>query len=115
MWEDEENTVSTQSPAAMTSYREAVAEFTRNANKLIEHVPLFAKARNAYEQAMRSSAEVRDILESGDETLRILMTDLEQAFSLHAGRTPFERRTAEPSPFEPPLKSDGRVSLAVNE
>ncbi len=43
----------------MATYSEAVDEFTKNASVLIEQLPLLSKARDAYEQAMKASAELR--------------------------------------------------------
>src|SRR6478672_10220438 len=51
----------------MTTYTEAVKEFTTNATALIEHLPLLTKARAAYEEAMRASTEMRKALDTSDE------------------------------------------------
>ena len=115
MWENEENvTGAPPAPASMAAYREAVGEFTANATALIEHIPLFTKARDAYEQAVRASAEVRNILDAGDETLRLLMTDLEQAVNIHVSKPAPEKRRSEPIRIEPP-KTEGRSPFAANE
>ena len=53
-------------PVSMAAYTEAVNEFTRNATAFIEHVPLLTNARNAYDQAMKASAEVRNVLDKGE-------------------------------------------------
>jgi hypothetical protein len=68
-------------PANMAAYSEAVNEFTKNATAFMEHLPLLSKARNAYDQAMKASAEIRKVLDTGDEDLRTLMTQLMQAVS----------------------------------
>jgi hypothetical protein len=81
--------------ASISSYREAVDEFTRNATTLIENIPLFTRARDAYEQAIRASAEVRRVLDTGDDTLRMLMTEVEQAINIHVGRSSGDRRRSE--------------------
>ena len=65
-------------PTTLATYSEAVNEFTKNANAFIEQLPLLSKARDAYEQAMRASAELRTELDAGEENLRTLMTHLEQ-------------------------------------
>jgi exonuclease VII small subunit len=65
-------------PTTMATYSEAVNEFTKNANAFIEQLPLLSKARDAYEQAMRASAELRRELDAGEQNLRTLMTHLEQ-------------------------------------
>lgn len=68
-------------PANMAAYTEAVNEFTRSATAFIEQLPLLATARAAYDKAMKASAEMRKVLDSGDEDLRALMTQLVQAVS----------------------------------
>jgi hypothetical protein len=59
-------------------YTDAVNEFTRNATAFLEQLPLLTKAWGAYEDAMRASAEMRKVLDAGEENLRTLMTRLEQ-------------------------------------
>jgi len=66
------------SAPTMTTYTEAVNDFTKNATAFIEQLPLLTKARDAYEQAMRASAELREVLDASDENLRTLMNQLEQ-------------------------------------
>src|ERR1035437_3162557 len=61
-------------PVSMAAYTEAVNEFARNATAFIEHVPLLTRARDAHDKAMKASAEVRKVLDKGDEDLRALMT-----------------------------------------
>jgi exonuclease VII small subunit len=67
------------SPPSMATYTEAVNEFTKNATAFIEQLPLLTRARDSYEQAIRASAELRKILDTGEENLRTLMSHLEQA------------------------------------
>jgi hypothetical protein len=112
MWKSEEDAAGL--PPALTTmatYREAVDEFTRNATALIGHIPLFTKAREAYDQAMRASANLRTVLDAGDETLRILMVELEQAVNLHLPVP--EDRKPEPLRFDA-LNPEVRTSLAAN-
>ncbi|MGB0014373.1 MAG: hypothetical protein WBQ03_22445 [Candidatus Sulfotelmatobacter sp.] len=74
--------VPTSQPVAattMATYSEAVDEFTKNASFLIEQLPLFSKARDAYDHAMKASAELRRELDARDEHLRSLMGHLEDA------------------------------------
>ena len=70
--------------ATMAAYTEAVNEFTRNATAFIEQLPLLSKARDAYDQAMKASAELRKVLDTGEEDLRSLMTQLAQVLNGHA-------------------------------
>jgi hypothetical protein len=65
----------------MASYTEAVNEFARNANAFIEQLPLLSKARDAYQQAMSASGELRKVLDAGEENLRTLMTQMEQVLN----------------------------------
>jgi hypothetical protein len=65
----------------MATHTEAVNEFTRNATAFIEHLPLLAKARESYEQAMKVSADLRKVLDVGEESVRSLMTELEQVLN----------------------------------
>lgn len=64
---------------SLKTYTNAVSEFTKTATAFIEQLPLLSKARGAYEEAMRASAEMRKILDADEENLRTLMTRLEQA------------------------------------
>lgn len=66
-------------PTTMETYSRAVDEFTKNANVLMEQLPLLSKAQDAYEQALKVSAELRRKLDVGDDHLRTLMSDLEKA------------------------------------
>jgi len=82
-------------PTTMATYTEAMNEFTKNANAFIEQLPLLNKARTAYEQAMRANAELRKLLDTGEENLRALMTRLEQIVSPAS-----EKRRPEPAKVE---------------
>ncbi|HEY6766206.1 MAG TPA: hypothetical protein VI386_15730 [Candidatus Sulfotelmatobacter sp.] len=84
----------------MTTYSEALNEFTRSATAFIEQLPLLTKARDAYEQAMRASAELRKVLDTGEENLQNLMNQLEQAVSVHGVNPGPYRKKPEPSNVE---------------
>lgn len=88
------------SPPTMKTYIEAVNEFTKNATAFIEHLPLLTKARGAYEEAMRASAEMRKVLDAGDENLRTLMTQLEQGVSIQPVKSPPDKKNPEPTKVE---------------
>ena len=90
---------SSSSPT-MTTYTEALNEFTRNATAFIEHLPLLTKARESYEQAMRAGAELRKILDAGQERLQTLMSQLEQAVNVHGVKSALDRKKLEPSKVE---------------
>ena len=93
-------------PVTLGAYTEAVNKFTKSASAFIEHLPLLADARRAYEEASRASAELRRVLDAGDENLRALMSHLEQMANVHflgapAGKSGGEGRNAEPSKLGP--------------
>jgi len=84
----------------MKTYTEAVNECTKNASAFTEHLPLLAKARGAYEEALRASAEMRKLLDAGDENLRTLMTQLEQGVSIQPGKLAPDKKSPEPAKVE---------------
>ena len=88
------------SPVTMATYTEAVNEFTKNATAFIEQLPLLTKARDAYEQAMRASAELRKVLDAGEENLRTFMTQLEQVVNVHVGQPVPDKKKPEPVKVE---------------
>ena len=79
----------------MTTYTEALNEFTRSATAFIEQLPLLTKARDAYEQAMRASAELRKVLDTGEENLQTLMAQLEQAVNVQGVKPAPDRKKPE--------------------
>jgi len=88
------------SSPTMSTYTEAVKEFTTNATAFIEHLPLLTKARTAYEEAMRASAEMRKALDTSDENLRTLMTQLEQQFNPREPKSATDKKPPEPAKVE---------------
>jgi hypothetical protein len=90
----------TSPPPTMATYNEAVNELTKNATAFIEQLPLLAKARDAYEQAMRASAEQRKVLDAGDENLRSFMTQLEEVVNVHVGKPVPDKKKPEPVKVE---------------
>ena len=87
-------------PVSMAAYTEAVTEFTRNATAFIEHVPLLTKARDAYDKAMKSSAEVRNVLDKGEEDLRALMHHLIQVLNSNVAMVAPDKKRPEPTQLE---------------
>jgi hypothetical protein len=81
----------------MKTYTEAVNEFTKNASAFIKQHPLLTKARGAYEEAMRASAEMRKVLDADEENLRSLMTQLEQGVNLHGVKLVPDKKNPEPA------------------
>jgi hypothetical protein len=84
-----------QSPT-MQTYTEVIKEFTKTATAFMEQLPLLTKARDAYEEAMRVSAEMRQVLNTHDEHLRTLMTQLEQRINLQELRPAANKKPPEP-------------------
>jgi len=79
MWKKDNGVVAERVPGAMAAYRESVDEFSKHAAEFLEHIPTLNKAREAYQRAIMVSTELRSILDTGDEALKSLMAQLEQA------------------------------------
>lgn len=84
----------------MSTYVGAVEDFRKSATAFMQHVDLLVQARDAYQQAMTASAELRTVLDAGDENLRVLMTQLEQALNLHMAKPVLDRKKPEPVKVE---------------
>jgi hypothetical protein len=96
----------------MATYIDAVEDFRKSATAFMQHVDLLAQARDAYQQAITASAELRTVLDAGDENLRTLMTQLEQALNLHMARPVLDRKKPEPVKAEA-IKGNGEGTVAV--
>src|SRR3984893_4409610 len=92
--------------STMTTYIGAVNEFTRNATAFIEQLPLLTKARDAYEQATKASAELRKVLDAGEENLQTLMRQLDQAVNVHGVKPAADRKKPEPAKVEAIRETD---------
>lgn len=81
MWKDENKNEGPQQHMTdmLTTYKEAVEEFSLSAAEFLAHIPVLIKARDAYQRAMTVSSQLRQVLDKGDETLRLLMSQMEQA------------------------------------
>jgi exonuclease VII small subunit len=88
------------SSRTMMTYTEALNEFTTSATALIEQLPLLTKARDAYERAIRAGAELRKVLDTGEENLQNLMDQLEQAVNVRGGNFAPDRKKPEPEKVE---------------
>jgi hypothetical protein len=86
--------------ATMTTYTEAVNEFTKNATAFIEQLPVLTKARDSYEQAMRARAELREVLDAGEKNLRTLVTQLEQAVNVYGVKPAPDKKNPQPAKVE---------------
>ncbi len=98
MWKKESGVI-TQPTPSMATYTEAMNKFTKAATAFMEHVHLLNEARDAYQTAMATSTAIRNSLETGDQALRSLMTQMEQVTSAHLRESGFERKR--PEPFKP--------------
>lgn len=87
-------------PTTMEAYTEAVNEFTKNATAFIEQLPLLTKARDAYDQAMKASAELRKVLDAGEEDLRALMTQLAEVLNDHVVKPAPDKKKPELAKLE---------------
>jgi len=88
------------SSPTMKTYTEATSEFAQHASALIEHLPRLAKARAAYEEALRASAEMRKVLDAGDEKIRTLMNQLEQKMGVYNLKALADKKIPEPAKIE---------------
>ncbi len=79
----------------MATYVDAAEEFTRSAKEFLQQINMLRQAWNAYEQAMTASAELRAVLDNGDESLRVLRNQLEQALSAPLGKPAVSERKPE--------------------
>jgi hypothetical protein len=66
---------------ALSDYENAVREFSTSAAEFLKHVPLLHQAREAFERATTASTQLREILDRGDETLRLFMTQMQETIS----------------------------------
>src|SRR6201984_2304821 len=107
MWKKENEVSTPRLPASMTSYTEAVDEFSRHATEFLTYMPLLTKARDAYQRAMAVSAEVRSMLDAGDKTLQTLMTQLEEAVSVHLSKASADKKKPESVKVEPARATTG--------
>jgi hypothetical protein len=92
MW-NKYNDVGPQGTAnTLTEYTEAVEEFSSSAAEFLSRISLLTKARDAYQRAMAVSAQLRRVLDSGDETLRIAMGQLEQAINIQPSQATSDQK-----------------------
>ena len=96
----------------MATYMDAVKEFRESATAFIQNLNLLAQTRESYQQAMTASAELRAVLEAGDDNLRTLMSQLEQALDLHMNKPALDKKKPEPVKVEA-IKANGESARAV--
>ncbi|MGA8440345.1 MAG: hypothetical protein WB762_29825 [Candidatus Sulfotelmatobacter sp.] len=88
------------SSPTMATYTDAVNEFATSATAFIEQLPLLTKARDAYERATRAAAELRMVLDTGEENLQNLMRQLEQTVNIRGVNPVPDRKKPEPAKVE---------------
>jgi hypothetical protein len=97
----------------MATYMGAVEEFRESATAFIQNLSLLGQAREAYQQAITASADLRSVLDAGDENLRTLMVQLEQALDLHIiGKPVLDKKKPEPVKVEA-IKVNGESTGGV--
>jgi hypothetical protein len=94
MWK-EENGVSTQPVPTWATYAEAMNKFSKSATAFMEHVHLLTEARTAYHEAIAVGTTLRNRLDAGDQTLKSLMTQLEQVVNEHFGGPALDKKKLE--------------------
>jgi hypothetical protein len=99
MWKKEDD-VGPQPTLTVTMYIEAMNKFTKSASAFIEQVHLLTEARDAYEEATRASTALRNSLDANDQTLRSLITQLEQVVNTHFGEPIPDKKKPEPMKLE---------------
>ena len=99
MWKREDG-MGTQPMPTWAMYAEAMNKFNRSATAFMEHLHLLTEARTAYQEAMAIGTALRIRLDAGDQTLRSLMTQLEQVVNNHLGEPVLDRKKPEPVEVE---------------
>ena len=99
VWKKEDG-VGLQPTPTVTMYTEAMNKFTKSATAFMDQVHILTEARDAYQEAMAASTALRERLDAGDQTLRSLMTQLEQVVSAHLGEHARDRKRPEPVKVE---------------
>ena len=99
MWKKEEG-VGPQPTLTVTTYVESMNKFTKSASAFMEQVHLLTEARDAYEVAMTASTALRNSLDANDQTLRSLITQLEQVVNTHFGEPVPDKKKPEPMKVE---------------
>ncbi len=112
MWKKEDS-VGTQPTPTMATYSEAMDRFTKSARAFMEHVHHLTQARVAYQEAMVASTAIRNSLDAGDQALRSLMSQLEQAVNVHLGQHALEKKRPEPVRVEATGRADSESTGVV--
>jgi exonuclease VII small subunit len=100
------------STETLVAYEEAMKEFATSAAEFLEHIALLTKARDAYQRAIAVSTQLRDTLDRGDETLRALMAQVEQAVNIQPGKDASDKKKPEAVKVETIEASGGKADAA---
>ena len=100
IWRKQEDTGPHPTPS-WALYAEAANRFRSSAEAFMEHVHLLTEVRNAYQQAMSASTELRNALDAGDQALRSIMTQLEHVIADHWSEPVLDRKKPELVRSEP--------------
>jgi len=86
MWKKYEEESQPVSADTVTAYEQAMKEFATSATEFLQHIQLLTKAREAYQRAVTISSQLRGTLDKGDEILRNLMAQVDQAVNSQRGQ-----------------------------
>ena len=114
MWKENTDESVEPTPTTLATYTAALLAFTESARRFIECIPLLTKSREAYQQAMKASTELRNLLNAGDETLLTLKSDLEEALKGYVEEAAPDREKPEPVKVRS-IKAEGGGERIVNE
>src|SRR5580704_5038586 len=96
MWKKNNDGMGPQGLAnTLTEYTAAVEEFSSSATEFLSRISLLTDARDAYQRAMAISTQLRQVLDTGDETLRIAMGQLEQAINIQLVQATSDKEKAD--------------------
>ena len=113
MWKKDSGDLAPQHIADMlTNYKEAVEEFSSSAAEFLTHIPLLTRTRDAYKRASTVSTQLRGFLDKGDETLRLLMGQMEQAVNIQQDRAASDRKSTEIAKVEPTTSNGEKANAA---
>ena len=113
MWNENKDVAPQRITEALTAYEEAVKEFSTCATEFLQHISLLTKTRDAYQRAILVSAEVRDILDRGDETLRNFMARIEQAINFQPDSAASDEKKPEAAKVETIKQESGEKADAA--
>jgi hypothetical protein len=94
MWKKDE-AFGTQAVPTWATYAEEMNKFHRSGSAFMEHVHLLTEARMAYQEAMSVGTALRKRLDSEDQVLRSVMTQLEQVISDHLSEPLVDKKRPE--------------------